>query len=132
MSHHSAAVPDAPARLYLDEDVPHGAAFVGRGLGLDVIAARDAHPSLPQDDPTHLRTAALDSRVMVTYNRDDFILATREAFAAGLPHAGLLSLTRKLPRDPSRVAHALHRWVAARRESGGWPMQSCEVDFLSD
>lgn len=120
------------ARFYLDEDVPHSAARVGDSLGLDVVAARDAQPALPQDDPLHLRTAALDGRIMVTYNRDDFILATRDAFAAGLPHAGLLILTRKLPRDPARIAHALARWVEARRAAGRWPMQSCEIDFLSD
>jgi hypothetical protein len=127
----SASDPDAEARFYLDEDVPHGAAGIGLALGLDIIAAKDVQPSLPQDDPVHLQTAALDGRVMVTYNRDDFILATRDAFAAGLPHAGVLILTRKLPRDPARVAHALDRWVKERRASGGWPMQSCEVDFLS-
>ncbi len=120
------------ARFYLGEDVPHSAARVGGSLGLDVVAARDAQPALPQDDALHLRTAALDGRVMVTYNRDDFILATRDAFAAGLPHAGLLILTRKLPREPARIAHALARWVEARRTAGRWPMQSCEIDFLSD
>jgi hypothetical protein len=69
---------------------------------------------------------------MVTYNRDDFILATRNAFAAGLPHGGLLILTRKLPRDPARIGHALDRWVKARVLQGRWPVQPFEVDFLSD
>lgn len=69
---------------------------------------------------------------MVTYNRDDFILATRDAFAMGLPHAGVLILTRKLPREPARIGHALERWVRARRTTGRWPMQSYEIDFLSD
>jgi len=118
-------------RFYLDEDVPHGAAAIGTELGLDIVAARDAQPSLPQDDPVHLSTAARDGRVMVTYNRNDFLAATREAFQTGSPHAGLLILTRKLPRDPARIAHALERWTAKRREEGRWPMQRCEVDFLS-
>lgn len=68
---------------------------------------------------------------MVTYNRNDFLAATREAFQTGGPHAGLLILTRKLPRDPARIAHALERWTAERREEGAWPMQRREVDFLS-
>lgn len=119
------------ARFYLDEDVPHGAREVGAALGLDIVAARDAQHSLPQDDAVHLRAAASDGRIMVTYNRDDFILATRAAFAAGLPHAGLLILTRKLPRDPARIAHTLKRWLDGRREAGGWPMQSYEIDFVS-
>lgn len=120
------------ARFYLDEDVPHHSAQVGAGLGLDVLAARDAHSALPQDDPVHLSTAACDGRVMVTCNRDDYLVATRDAFASGTPHAGLLILTRKLPRDPGRVAHALARWVERRRAEGAWPMQPYEVDFLSD
>lgn len=68
---------------------------------------------------------------MVTYNRDDFLAATRDAFASAGPHAGLLILTRRLPRDPSRIVHALERWTEKRKLSGSWPMQDYEVDFLS-
>jgi hypothetical protein len=126
-----ASPPLEPARFYLDEDVPYTSAEVGAALGMDIRCARDAHPSLPRDDPVHLGTAARDRRIMVTYIRDDFLMATRDAFASGAPHAGLLILTRRLPRDPARVAHALARWVRKRREEGGWPMQAYEVDFLS-
>lgn len=119
------------ARFYTDEDVPHACAEVGASLGLDIRPARDAQPSLPQDDPVHLRTAAQDGRIMVTNNRDDFLAATHDAFASSGPHAGLLILTHRLPRDPARIAHALARWVEKRRETGAWPMQDYEVDFLS-
>lgn len=120
------------ARFYLDEDVPHRTAQIGAGMGLDILAARSAHSSLPQDDPVHLRAAADDQRIMVTYNRNDFLVATRDAFAASGAHAGLLILTRKLPRDPARIARALQRWTERRRSEGGWPMQQYEVDFLSE
>jgi hypothetical protein len=124
---------DVPnARFYLDADVPHGAAVVGGALGLDIVAARDAQPTLPQDDPVHLMRAAADQRIMVTYNRNDFLMATRDAFQSNAPHAGLLILTRRLPRDPARVAHALERWVAKRRQEHCWPMQPFEVAFLSE
>jgi hypothetical protein len=119
------------ARFYLDEDVPHATADVGAALGLDILAAKDAQPSLPRDDAVHLGTAARDRRIMVTYNRNDFLVATRDAFTSSDPHAGLLILTRKLPRDPARIAHALAGWVEKRRAEGIWPMQSYEVDFLS-
>lgn len=122
--------PEQP-RFYLDEDVPHAAADAGASLGLDIVSAREAQSSLPQDDPVHLRTAAQEGRIMVTYNRNDFLVATRDAFASGGPHAGLLILTHKLPRDPGRVAHGLARWVERRKEAGAWPMQPYEVDFLS-
>ena len=118
-------------RFYLDEDVPHTVADVGAALGLDHLSAKDAQSCLPQDDPIHLRTAAQDRRILVTYNRNDFLVATRDAFSSGGPHAGLLILTHKLPRDSTRVAHALARWVEQRKKQGAWPMQPYEVDFLS-
>lgn len=123
---------DPSARFYLDEDVRHGAAAIGVALGLDIVAAKAAQPSLPQDDPIHLQMATSDGRILVTYNRDDFIRATRDAFAKGLPQAGLLILTHKLPRDAARVAHSLGRWVESRKARSCWPMQSFEIDFLSD
>jgi len=119
------------ARFYLDEDVPHGAAAIGNELGMDVIAARDAQPSLPRDDAVHLAGAGANRRIMVACNRDDFLVATRDAYQASAAHAGLLILTRKLPREPARIAHALDRWVAERQREGGWPMQRFEVAFLS-
>jgi hypothetical protein len=119
------------ARFYIDEDVPYSCAEVGEALGLDIRSAKDAQSSLPQDDPVHLRSAGQDQRIMVTYNRDDFLAATHDAFASNSPHAGLLILTHRLPRDPSRIVHALARWVEERREAGAWPMQEYEVDFLS-
>jgi predicted nuclease of predicted toxin-antitoxin system len=118
-------------RFYLDEDVPYRTAGVAAGLGLDIVAARDVHPTLPQDDPFHLETAARDRRIMVTYNRDDFIVATDAAIRMQGPHVGLLILTRRLPRDPARIAHALERWVRPRERDGSWPMQSYEIDFCS-
>jgi hypothetical protein len=119
------------ARFYLDEDVPHSCAMAGLALGLDIVAARDAQASLPQPDPVHLRAAAMAGRIMVTYNRDDFLAATRDAFTASAAHAGLLILTHRLPRDPARIVHALSRWQDQRRASQALPMQPYEVDFLS-
>lgn len=118
-------------RFYVDEDMPHSCAEVGLAFGLDIRTAKDAQSSLPQDDPVHLRAAAQDQRIMVTYNRDDFLAATHDAFASSRPHAGLLILTHRLPRDPARIVHALARWVEMRKETGAWPMQDYEVDFLS-
>jgi hypothetical protein len=126
----ASTAPDVP-RFYLDEDIPYAAAAIGSSLGLDIVATKDANQSLPQDDAAHLRTAARDRRVMVTYNRDDFLAATRDAFASAAPHAGLLILTHKLPRDAGRLARALAGWVASRRADDTWPLQEYEVDFLS-
>lgn len=120
-----------PARFYLDEDVPHSCARVGGTLGLDIVSATQVQPWLPQDDPVHLRSAGEDKRILVTYNRNDFLAATRDAFAANSPHSGVLILTHRMPRDPVRIARALMRWVSLRQATGAWPMQDYEVDFLS-
>jgi hypothetical protein len=116
---------EAIRSFYLDEDVPVFAAQVGRGLGLDVVAALEVGP-FGLDDAEHLDIAASQSRIMVTYNRNDFLQLTFDAFAAGKPHCGLIILTYKLPRDPARVAHALERWC---REMP--PLQAYGYDFLS-
>jgi hypothetical protein len=127
------ARPQPPAyRFYLDEDVPKDAAVVGAGLGLDVVSAYHVGPT-PRPDAEHLAAAAAAGRIVVTYNRDDFLQCTRDAFAAGLPHAGVVILTRKLPRDPARVAHALARWAEQATLTYGPPppLQPYTVDFLS-
>ena len=129
----AASAPDARGfRFYLDEDVPPSAAAVATGLGLDVASAYHVGP-VPRPDAEHLAAAAADGRIVVTYNRDDFIACTRDAFAAGWRHSGVLILTRKLPRDPARVAHALARWVAkAEATYGPPPLLAYSIDFVSD
>lgn len=88
---------------------------------------------VPRPDAEHLAVAAADGRIVLTYDRDDLIACTRGAFAAGWPHAGGLILTRKLPRDPARVAHALAPWVTkAEATCGPPPLPPYSIDFVSD
>jgi hypothetical protein len=68
---------------------------------------------------------------MVTYNRDDFLAATHDAFASSGPHAGLLILTHRLPRDPVSDCPCARALGGGAKEAGAWPMQDYEVDFLS-
>lgn len=112
-------------RFYLDEDAPVSAARIGRAMGLDVVAAAEVGPP-GRADAEHLATAAAQSRVMVTYNRDDFLRLTVQALASGKPHAGLLIVVPTVPRQGSVIAHALQRWCATRA-----PLQAYEVQFLS-
>ena len=113
-------------RFYLDEDVPDSAARVARGLGLDVVASAERGNN-GREDAEQLAAAASESRILVTYNRDDFIQLTLQAFAGGKPHFGVLVLTRKMPRDAARVAHALERWC---REAP--PLPAYAIAFLSE
>jgi len=115
----------AAHRFYLDEDVPPSAARIARGMGLDVVAAVEMGP-LPRTDPEHLAIAAADRRMVVSYNRKDFLKYTMDFFAAGKPHAGVLAVMPSLPRDGPAVAHALQTWSARRP-----PLQPYEVQFLS-
>jgi hypothetical protein len=118
-------------RFYLDEDIPVKAAVVARGLALDAVHATERGPT-PRPDIEHAAAAAGDRRIVVTYNRDDFLSLTRDAFASGRAHAGLIILTHRLPRDPARIAHALRRWAqAAPLTWGPPPLQPYAVDFLS-
>lgn len=115
----------APWRFYLDEDVPPSAAEIGESLGLDVVAARgEGH--LGWSDEAQLRWAAGEKRVLVTYNRNDFLELTRASFGAGKPHAGVLVVVPTLPREGAAVAHALQRFSASRS-----PLQPYELQFLS-
>lgn len=88
-------------------------AVIARGLGLDVTSVEE-RGCTGLSDFEQLRRAAEDGRIFVTFNRDDYIHWTREFFRGGLPHHGVLILSRALPRDsPDRLAHALADWVAS-------------------
>jgi hypothetical protein len=112
-------------RFYLDEDVPPLAAEVGRGLGLNVASVNEeGHRGWP--DEKQLAWAASQSRILVTYNRDDYLELTRVSLAAGKPHAGVLIVVPSVPRKGVVIAHALQRF-----SSGRTPLQAYEVQFLS-
>ena len=112
-------------RFYLDEDVPPSAAEIGRGLGLDVVSVtEEGHRGWP--DEKQLAWAASQSRILVTYNRDDYLELTRSTLAAGKPHAGVLIVVSTIPRQGAVIAHALARLSSPRP-----PLQPYEVQFLS-
>jgi endonuclease/exonuclease/phosphatase family metal-dependent hydrolase len=119
-------------RLLLDEDVPPAAAEIGRGMGLDVKSVHELDRR-GWSDREQLRTAAVDRRVFVTYNRNDFIHWTVEFFRAGIPHAGVLILSRSVPRDrPVSIARALQRWNARILERlGGTALPAYHLEFVS-
>jgi len=112
-------------RFYLDEDVPPSAAPIGRALGLDVVAVAEVG-HFGGADAEQLAWAAGHRRVVVTYNRDDFLELTRSALAAGKPHAGVLIVVPTVRRQGAAIAHALHRFSTGRP-----PLQPYEVQFLS-
>lgn len=119
-------------RYLLDEDVNPAVSKAARALDLDVVSVHGIERtgvSFPDD--VQLRFAAVQQRILVTRNRDDFIRLTREFFQAGEPHFGVLIIPHTLPnKDPGRIARALKQW-----HDGRPPEQDPEpyiIDFLGE
>lgn len=105
--------------ISLDDDVGPRVAVTAPGLGLDVVSAQES-TRIGLSDYEQLHLAAADRRILVTCNRDDYSHWTAEFCRGGLAHAGLLTLSRSLPRDePDRLAHALAGWAARAAGPGG-------------
>jgi predicted nuclease of predicted toxin-antitoxin system len=116
-------------RFLLDEDVNPAVAEIGRGLGLDVVSVHELQRNGFDDEP-QLQYAAVEHRIFVTRNRDDFIKLTVDFFHAGHAHAGVLIVPHSLPNNqPARLAHALHRWH--ERHEGDDESFQYTIDFLT-
>ncbi len=110
----------------LDEDLSPVVAETARGLGLDAFSVHECDRRGLSDE-AQLELATREQRVLVTRNRDDFIVLTVDAFRAGTPHAGVLIVPRSLPNHlPQRIAHALRRWCDEHPDPG-----TCFIDFLA-
>jgi predicted nuclease of predicted toxin-antitoxin system len=114
-------------RFLLDEDVNPTAAEVARGLGLDALSVHEVDRR-GLSDSEQLQWAAREARILVTRNRDDFILLTVERFRTGEAHPGVLIVSRSLPNDqPERIARALAGWATA---AAGVETLAYVIDFL--
>jgi predicted nuclease of predicted toxin-antitoxin system len=89
-------------KVYLDEDISPEVAVHLRLSGVD---ATSAHEKGRQglSDREQLQISAAEGRCLVTRNRNDFILLTREFFERGLPHSGVLILPWTVPPDNFRL-----------------------------
>ena len=100
-------------QFLLDQDISYRVAEVARGLGLDIVSVYECgreHLS----DLEQLRLAAMDRRLFVTRNRDDFIRWTVEFSRTAAAHAGVLIVPRTIPpQRPEPLAHALAHWTQA-------------------
>lgn len=136
MSEQGAGPAGAPGRhafrLLLDADISQEVARVSRALGLDVLSVYEIGRGDLRDDE-QLRLAAVDGRLFVTRNRNDFLRWTVEFACMGAPHAGVLLVTQSIPATrPEPLAHALLGWadrMAVRL--GGRPLDPYFIDFPS-
>ncbi len=86
-------------RFYLDEDLSHRIAAIGRDrYGLDVISSHDVAMDHATDDE-QLAFAAEQGRCIVTGNDRHFTRLTAEYIAEGRPHAGVLIVPSSMPRQ---------------------------------
>ena len=114
-------------RFYMDEDLPDRAALIVRALGGDASSVRElGRDGLSDDD--QLRFAAELGRALVSRNERDFVPKSKLFAAEGLPHAGVLIVTRSIDnRDARSLARAL---LAYDREHPG-DMLPHMVDYLT-
>jgi predicted nuclease of predicted toxin-antitoxin system len=82
-------------KLYFDENVPEAIAAAVRLRGYDVATVRDAERKAASD-VDQLRYAALQKRVLFTFNVVDFVKLHDEFAVTGRHHSGIL-LSKQLP-----------------------------------
>jgi predicted nuclease of predicted toxin-antitoxin system len=76
-------------RFFLDHDVPRQIAEVLQRHGHDVVVLKEALPVETPDEDV-IGHAARSGRILITCNRDDFLV-----LAAGREHMGLIILIRR-------------------------------------
>jgi hypothetical protein len=85
-------------RYLLDEDVNPAVSEAARALGLDVVSVHEIERTgVAFPDGAQLHFAAVERRIMVTRNRDDFIRLTRDFFQAGEPISACSSFHTRYP-----------------------------------
>ncbi len=82
-------------RLYLDEHVPVAVAPALVAHGVDCLSTQEAG-NVGLSDEDQLAFATRSGRVLVTFNRKDFLALARRWHEQGRSHAGLI-LSRELP-----------------------------------
>lgn len=99
-------------RFHLDHNVSRQVANLLRTSGHDVVTARDLGLE-DADDDVHLLAALQDSRVLVTHNRNDFVLLhyawrrwTR-VWQVPQPHAGILIIPQAPHLAPEQAVREL-------------------------
>lgn len=83
-------------RFFLDENLPYAVAVAARQRGLDIISSADANRNGIVDEAQMLFAAEQD-RCLITANCKDFRPLTHRYVAEGLPHAGVLCISRPIP-----------------------------------
>jgi predicted nuclease of predicted toxin-antitoxin system len=116
-------------RFFLDEDLSDEVAQIARNLGLDACSVHEVDRR-EMDDSEQLDYATSEGMIMVTRNRDDYLILNDEYFETGKPNCGILIVPWSLPNNqPARIAHRLNAW-AQEKQSAPESFGPYVVDFL--
>jgi len=85
-------------RFFLDHDVPAEIGNLLRYWGHEAVALKDALPVASTDDAVFAYAQRLELLV-ITCNRDHFVLQAQRAIKADAPFAGLIVLIRRRSRQ---------------------------------
>ena len=98
-------------RLLLDEDLSSKIAELLRKKGLDAVSVHEIGRG-GLSDKSQLEYAASEKRCLVTRNRNDYIILTRQFFAGHKPHKGVLIISSSHRfYDFSAIAKAISKYV---------------------
>lgn len=114
--------------LFFDEDLSPRIAQALRKLGVDAVSVHEVGRQ-GLSDREQLQYAASEKRCLVTRNRDDYLILTREFFDRSEPHEGVLVVSSRLaPDDFGRIASAVKEYLDLYGEGPG----AFLFDFVSD
>ncbi|MGE0543665.1 MAG: DUF5615 family PIN-like protein [Dehalococcoidia bacterium] len=97
-------------RYYLDEDLSHRIAVIGRRLGLDIVSSHECGQN-GNTDAQQLLFAAQEGRCFVSQDVKDIPRQSKRFEEDGLPHPGVVMVPLSLDgRRFAAVARALARF----------------------
>ena len=115
-------------KLLLDEDLSPRIAQSLRKLGVDAVSVHEVGRQ-GLSDREQLEYAASEKRCVVTRNRNDYLILTREFFGRNEPHEGVLVVSSGLaPDDFGRIASSVKEYV----DLYGDAPTAFLFDFVSD
>ena len=113
-------------RYYLDEDLSPAIAALLRARGMDATSAHEQEARGLRDEE-QLERAVAEERCLVSRNRDDFLRLTRQWFADGRRHCGILIIPSSIRADRfSALANLLVEYDAKHPDGPG----PYALDFL--
>lgn len=114
-------------KFYLDEDISPKVTQILRKEDIDAVSAHEAG-MIGAPDEDQLTIAAAEGRVLVTRNRDDFIILTVRFFEDFKPHCGLLIVPHTLSGADFHLLSSLISTFAKEHPKG---LTSYTIEFLS-